>query len=52
MGVRRNIQYNVNLTVKAPGSKNPLIPNSKVAALDTQIELVGYGNVSSDTDFE
>lgn len=52
MGVRRNIQYNVNLTVKAPGSKNPLIPNSKVAALDTQIELVGYGSVSSDSNFE
>lgn len=52
MGVRRNIQYNVNLIVKAPGSKNPIIPNTKVASLDSQIELVGYGQVSSDHTFE
>lgn len=52
MGVRRNIQYNVNLIVRAPGSKNPLIPNTKVGYLDTQIELVGYGEVSSDSTFE
>ncbi len=52
MGVRRNIQYNVNMTVKAPGSKNPLIPNTKVASLDAQIELVDYGTVSSESTFE
>ena len=52
MGVRRNIQYNVNMTVKAPGSKNPLIPNTKVASLETLIELVDYGSVTSDTTFE
>lgn len=52
MGVRRNIQYNVNMTVRAPGSQNPLIPNTKVGALDTQIELVDYGQVSSESTFE
>lgn len=52
MGVRRNIQYNVNMTVRAPGSQNPLIPNTKVGYLDTQIELVDYGVVSSDSTFE
>lgn len=52
MGVRRNIQYNVNMTVKAPGSKNPLIPNTKVASLETLIELVDYGTVSSESTFE
>lgn len=52
MGVRRNIQYNVNMIVRAPGSQNPLIPNTKVGALDTQIELVDYGQVSSESTFE
>ena len=52
MGVRRNIQYNVNMIVKAPGSKNPLIPNTKVASLETLIELVDYGTVSSETTFD
>lgn len=52
MGVRRNIQYNVNMIVRAPGSKNPLIPNTKVGYLDTQIELVDYGQVTSESTFE
>lgn len=52
MGVRRNIQYNVNMTVKAPGSTNPLIPNTKVASLETKIELVNYGTVTSESTFE
>lgn len=52
MGVRRNIQYNVNMIVRAPGSQNPLIPNTKVGYLDTQIELVDYGQVSSESTFE
>lgn len=52
MGVRRNIQYNVNMIVRAPGSKNPLIPDTKVAGLGTMVELVDYGQVSSTTEFE
>lgn len=52
MGVRRNIQYKINLSIMAPGSTNPLYPNPKVAGLDTQIELVNYGEVNSTTEFE
>lgn len=52
MGVRRNVQYAINLTVMAPGSKNPLYPNPKVASVEALVDLVGYGEVDSDHTFE
>ena len=46
VGIRRNIAYQVELTVKGPGSKNPLFPGEdEKTYMDAKVELVGYGNV-------
>lgn len=45
-GVRRNIRYNTVLTVKGPGSKNPLYPGEdEDTKIDVNVELVDYGTV-------
>ncbi|WP_278623124.1 hypothetical protein [Parabacteroides gordonii] len=46
VGIRRNIAYQVELTVKGPGSKNPLFPGEdEKTYMDANVVLVGYGNV-------
>lgn len=45
-GIRRNIAYQVELTVKGPGSKNPLFPGEdEKTYMNANVVLVGYGNV-------
>lgn len=46
-GIRRNIAYAIDLTVKGPGSKNPLIPGEDEATyMNAAVTLVGYGIVN------
>lgn len=46
VGIRRNIAYQVELTVKGPGSKNPLFPGEdEKTYMNASVKLVGYGNV-------
>lgn len=46
VGIRRNIAYRVELTVKGPGSKNPLFPGEdEKTYMNASVKLVGYGNV-------
>ena len=46
-GLRRNIQYNVYVSIIGPGSDNPLIPGSdNDTSLDVKVELVNYGSVN------
>ena len=44
---RRNIQYNMSLTITGPGSKNPLYPGSdEVTYIQAAVKLVPYGTVN------
>ena len=46
-GVRRNIMYNLELTVKGPGSKNPLYPgDDEDTEIGVAVELIDYGMVN------
>lgn len=46
-GVRRNIMYNLELTVKGPGSKNPLYPgDDEDTKINVAVELIQYGVVN------
>ena len=46
-GFRRNIQYNLSLTITGPGSKNPLYPGSdEDTYIMAAVQLVPYGQVN------
>ena len=52
-GVLRNLQYDVNLTVKGPGWETPFGPDAKDnTALDVKVEVVPFGQVSQDVEIE
>ena len=52
-GVIRNLQYNVNMTVKGPGYTTPFGPKGdQDTFLTVNAEVVAFGAVKQDVDFE
>lgn len=52
-GVLRNLQYNIDLTVKGPGYTTPFGPKSdEDTFLDVQVEVVAFGFVNQKVDIE
>lgn len=52
-GVIRNLQYSVGMTVKGPGYTTPFGPkNDKDAFLAVNVQVVEFGEVIQDTEFE
>lgn len=52
-GVLRNLQYNINLTVKGPGWDTPFGPDPKDNTnLDVAVEVVPFGQVTQDVEIE
>jgi len=46
-GLRRNIQYNVTMTITGPGSDNPLYPgDDSKTKINAAVQLVQWGSVS------
>lgn len=53
VGVLRNLQYNISLTVKGPGYTTPFGPKAEDDTfLDVKVEVVNFGYVNQETEIE